>query len=189
MMRKSEMGQDKNRRDGRFKRPESMTSKNKMRMGGKGLSLEAFANAKSKTDYNPALIKKKREFYKNAKYVSKYKKLKKHENFPNNPSFPDIEPPKDEIEPVGDREVNHERKKKKDSARSLNEVYEKKRKELEKARNEKEAIIQEMKERKEQSQSQRKALREKMLKRTRSGQPVMKYRIEHMLEKIQGSRS
>ncbi|KAK1398930.1 rRNA-processing protein FYV7 [Heracleum sosnowskyi] len=189
MMKKNEMGQDKNNKGGKFKRPESMASKNKMRMGGKGLSLEAFANAKSKTDYNPALIKKKREFYKNAKYVSNYKKLKKHENFPNDPSFPDLEPPKDKIEPVRGLEGNQERKKKKESARSLNEVYERKRKEQEKVRNEKEAIIQAKKERKEQSQSQRKALREKMLKRTRSGQPVMKYRIEHMLEKIQGSKS
>lgn len=55
-MKKSEMGEDKNNKGSKFKRPESMTSKNKMRMGGKGLSLEAFANAKSKTDYNPALI-------------------------------------------------------------------------------------------------------------------------------------
>lgn len=55
-MKKSEMGQDESNKGSRFKRPESMTSKNKMRMGGKGLSLEAFANAKSKTDYNPALI-------------------------------------------------------------------------------------------------------------------------------------
>ncbi|XP_074368468.1 uncharacterized protein LOC141708637 [Apium graveolens] len=188
-MKKSEMGENKKKKDGKFKRPESMTSKNRMRMGGKGLSLEAFANAKSKTPYNPALIKKKREFYENAKYVSKYKKLKKHDNFPNDPSFPDIQSSKDEIEPVGGPEINQGRKKKKESARSLNEIYERKRKEQEKARNEKEAIIQARKERKEQSQSQRKALREKMLKRTRLGQPVMKYRIEHMLQKLQGSKS
>lgn len=56
MMKKSEMGKANNNKDGKFKRPESMTSKNKMRMGGKGLSLEAFANAKSKTEYNPAII-------------------------------------------------------------------------------------------------------------------------------------
>jgi hypothetical protein len=36
-----------------------MKSKNKKRLGGGGLSLEAFANAKSKGDfYNPALISK-----------------------------------------------------------------------------------------------------------------------------------
>ncbi|KVI08224.1 hypothetical protein Ccrd_013405 [Cynara cardunculus var. scolymus] len=52
-------------------------------MGGEGggLSLKAFANAKTKTDgYNAALIKKQREFYKNAKYVNKYKKSLKQQN-------------------------------------------------------------------------------------------------------------
>ncbi|MFS8014414.1 hypothetical protein Hanom_Chr15g01344211 [Helianthus anomalus] len=58
-----------------------MMKKNRSRLGGGGLSLQAFANAKSKNDgYNPALIKKQREFYKNAKYVNKYKKSQKHPN-------------------------------------------------------------------------------------------------------------
>ncbi|XP_057832145.2 rRNA-processing protein FYV7 [Cryptomeria japonica] len=47
-------------------------------LGGKGLSLPAFANAKSKTAYNPAELKKQREYYKNAKNVKKYRKLLKH---------------------------------------------------------------------------------------------------------------
>lgn len=85
--------------------------------------------------------------------------------------------------------MNRERKdNKKNSARSLKEVYEKKHEEQEKARIEREASIQAKKEEIERAQSRRKALREKMLKRTRSGQPVMKYRIEHILERIQGSK-
>nr|POF15142.1 n-terminal kinase-like protein [Quercus suber] len=44
-------------------------------------SLEAFANAKTKGDfYNPSLIKKQKEFYKNAKHVKKYKKLLKQQS-------------------------------------------------------------------------------------------------------------
>ncbi|THU68649.1 hypothetical protein C4D60_Mb08t06090 [Musa balbisiana] len=55
--------------------------RNEQRLGGKGLSLEAFANAKSRpSGYNPALIKKQREFYRNAKYVTKYKKTQKQQN-------------------------------------------------------------------------------------------------------------
>ncbi|GMY16486.1 protein PXR1 isoform X1 [Fagus crenata] len=59
-----------------------MKSKNKKRLGGGGLSLEAFANAKSKGDfYNPALISKEAKgVYKNAKYAKKYKKLLKQQS-------------------------------------------------------------------------------------------------------------
>lgn len=91
-------------------------------------------------------------------------------------------------EAAGDGDVNQERKKK-DSARTLQEIYEKKHEEQEKARIEREARIQARKEQIERSESRRKALKEKMLKRTKSGQPVMKYRIEHILEKLQGSKS
>ncbi|KAJ0051532.1 hypothetical protein Pint_01055 [Pistacia integerrima] len=55
--------------------------KNMQRLGGTGLSLEAFANAKSMSNkYNPAFKKKQREFYKNAKYVSKYKQSLKQQS-------------------------------------------------------------------------------------------------------------
>ncbi|KAM1646691.1 hypothetical protein ACFX1R_009247 [Malus domestica] len=58
--------------------------KNMRRMGGQGLSLEAFASAKSNSSYfNPALIKKQKELYKNSKYVNKYKKsLKQQQSNP-----------------------------------------------------------------------------------------------------------
>lgn len=46
-------------------------------LGGKGLSLPAFANAKSKPAFNPAELRKQREYYKNAKNVKKYRKLVK----------------------------------------------------------------------------------------------------------------
>eukprot|EP00249_Psilotum_nudum_P010387 c22510_g1_i1 orf=470-1111(-) len=51
--------------------------KAKKRLGGKGLSLDAFVRAKSRGVYNPCEIRKKREFYENAKKVKKYKKLVK----------------------------------------------------------------------------------------------------------------
>eukprot|EP00268_Persea_americana_P055852 TRINITY_DN652_c0_g1_i1.p1 TRINITY_DN652_c0_g1~~TRINITY_DN652_c0_g1_i1.p1 ORF type:complete len:115 (+),score=10.16 TRINITY_DN652_c0_g1_i1:67-411(+) len=69
--------------------------RNRQRLGGKGLSLEAFTNAKTKrTDYNPAIIKKQREFYKNAKCVSNYKKSLKQlcesENHTSPAQFPEV---------------------------------------------------------------------------------------------------
>lgn len=79
--------------------------------------------------------------------------------------------------------------KKKRTAQSLKEEYEKKRAEDEKAKKEREAIIQAKREEREKSEAKRKELREKMFKKTRSGQPVMKYRIEHLLETALGSSS
>ncbi|KAK0583520.1 hypothetical protein LWI29_037784 [Acer saccharum] len=61
--------------------------KNMQRLGGTGLSLEAFANAKSVNNHhNPAFKKKQREFYKNAKCVNKYKKSVKQLSHPNDVS-------------------------------------------------------------------------------------------------------
>lgn len=75
------------------------------------------------------------------------------------------------------------------NARNLEELYKKKHEEQEKARIEREAMIQAKKEEREAAEARRRALKEKMYKKTRSGQPVMKYRIEHMLETIKGSTS
>ncbi|KAG6552930.1 hypothetical protein Mapa_005586 [Marchantia paleacea] len=52
----------------------------KKKLGGGGLSLEAFVGAKRKPAINPAQIREHREFYQNAKKVSKYKKLVKQLN-------------------------------------------------------------------------------------------------------------
>ncbi|TXG63499.1 hypothetical protein EZV62_010493 [Acer yangbiense] len=61
--------------------------KNMQRLGGTGLSLEAFANAKSVNNHhNPAFKKKQREFYKNAKCVNKYKKSVKQLSHSNDVS-------------------------------------------------------------------------------------------------------
>ncbi|KAK9281683.1 hypothetical protein L1049_004587 [Liquidambar formosana] len=159
--------------------------KNMRRLGGGGLSLETFLNAKSKSSqYNPAMIKKQREFYKNAKYVSKYKKSLKQQNQQNDFSLA-IRPREDDNK-TGDASCMN-KKNKKNKTYSLRELYEKKQEEEEKARTEREAIIQAKKEEKERAESQRRATREKMFKKTRSGQPVMKYKIEHLLETIQGS--
>lgn len=162
--------------------------KNLQRLGGTGLSLEAFANAKSRQNsYNPALLKKKREFYKNAKHVSKYKKLLKQQNQPNDQ--PSSVEPVEVNESGSTGKTSREDKKNRKGSYSLQELYLKKHEEQEKERMEREAIFKAKKEEREKAESRRKGLREKMFKKTRKGQPVMKYRIEHLLETIQGSTS
>ncbi|KAM1697131.1 hypothetical protein ACFX1R_032952 [Malus domestica] len=200
--------------------------KNMRRMGGQGLSLEAFANAKSNSSYfNPALIKKQKEFYENSKYVNKYKKsLKQQQGNPplvirrfeeeieteygkkeggteyvskkeketecgsemENGTGDDISRKENETG-GGSKMSRNDKKKNKYSARSIFKVYEMKHEDEEKARMEREAIIQAKKEEREKAETRRKSAREKMLKKTRKGQPVMKYRIQHLLETIQGS--
>ncbi|KGN44879.1 uncharacterized protein LOC101216293 [Cucumis sativus] len=160
------------------------------RLGGKGLSLEAFANAKSTTDYyNPALIKKQREFYKNAKHVNKYKKLVKHQNQPNErPSSSTVTLVEGENETKFENQTNDRcGKERNKGVPSLQALYERKHEEKEKARMEKEAIIAAKKEERERAKARRNSTREKMFKRTQKGQPVMKYRIEHLLETIGAS--
>uniref|UniRef100_R7WG76 rRNA-processing protein FYV7 n=1 Tax=Aegilops tauschii TaxID=37682 RepID=R7WG76_AEGTA len=123
--------------------------------------------------------KKQKEFYRNAKVISKYKKSKKHQNQSNYPpQFPTLE---EGGADTTDVPKPHDKRKKRTS-QSLNVEYEKKRLEDEKAKKERDAMIQAKKEEREKSEAKRKELREKMFKRTRSGQPVMKYRIEHLLE-------
>uniref|UniRef100_A0A7N0ZT19 rRNA-processing protein FYV7 n=1 Tax=Kalanchoe fedtschenkoi TaxID=63787 RepID=A0A7N0ZT19_KALFE len=163
--------------------------RNKRRLGGGGLSLEAFANLKSKSNgYNPAIIKKQREFYKNAKYISKYKKVLKKEELPNELSMK-IEPLEDDIEAKDDTETsaNSRVKKNKHKTYKLNELYEQKRQEDERARKEREAIIQAKEQARKEALFRRKTARKNMFKKTRSGQPVMKYRMEQLLETIQAS--
>ncbi|KAI4329752.1 hypothetical protein MLD38_028100 [Melastoma candidum] len=158
--------------------------KNVRRLGGGGLSLESFANMKpGRSQYNPAIAKKQREFYKNAKYVSKYKRTLKHHNQQNDLSMPSSS--KGETE--GDSSGKGSGKKKKKSWNNLNHLYEAKREADEKARMEREAAMRAKKEEMDKAATRRKAERGKMLKRTRSGQPRMKYRIEHLLQTIQGS--
>ncbi|KAJ6674887.1 hypothetical protein OIU85_011093 [Salix viminalis] len=170
--------------------PKSMMNKKKKNMkrlgGAAGLSLEAFVNAKSNSSSsfsNPAIIKKQREFYKNAKYVSKFKKKLKQQHQPNElPS--DVRPSEDENKTQeGSKMMN----KNKRSKNSLKELYEKRREEEERATVEREAILKEKKEGRERAESRRKEAREKMFKKTRHGQPVMKYRIEHLLQAVLGS--
>ncbi|CAL0302460.1 unnamed protein product [Lupinus luteus] len=160
--------------------------RNISRLGGGGLSLNAFANAKSNNNnhYNPSIIKKQREFYKNAKNVNKFKKLVKQQNQQNNPSLSQklIE----SVNETGEDKDKSERRKK-NSALNLEELYKKKHEEIEKERIEREAVVKAKKEEREKAEARRKTIRDKMLKKTRKGQPVMKYRIEHLLETIQGS--
>ncbi|MQM14215.1 hypothetical protein Taro_047142 [Colocasia esculenta] len=165
--------------------------KNRQRLGGKGggLSLESFANAKSSTTgYNPALIKKQRELYRNAKIVKKYKRSLKQQTHDER-HLPTVSIPESRD---GTENANEKKPKKKKTNRSLQsfrEEYEKKQEEKERARKEREAMIQAKKEERQRAEAKRKALREKMFKRTSTGQPVMKYRIEHLLENILQSSS
>ncbi|XP_047977274.1 uncharacterized protein LOC125219356 [Salvia hispanica] len=161
--------------------------KNMQRLGGRGgLSLASFANAKARNDtYNPSVIKKQREFYKNAKYVKKYKKSLNQQERQSTPSTA-----QELLEGEnGGGNASQKKMKYKKNARNLQELYEKKHGEQEKDRIEREAMMQAKKEEREAAEARRRALKEKMYKKTRSGQPVMKYRIEHMLEAIQGSTS
>ncbi|TVU29833.1 hypothetical protein EJB05_21421 [Eragrostis curvula] len=154
--------------------------------GGGALSLAAFANAKSRnTGYNPALIKKQKEFYRNAKLIGKYKRSKKQQDDSNGP--PQYQTHENEGHDAENVAKPHNKKKR--TGQSLKEEYEKKRAEAEKTKEEREAIIQAKREEREKSEAKRKELREKMFKKTRSGQPVMKYRIEHLLETALGSSS
>ncbi|KAA3475045.1 stress response protein nst1-like [Gossypium australe] len=178
--------------------PKPMTMKKKKnmnRLGGRGtgLSLQAFANAKSTSNhYNPALIKKKKEFYKNAKYVNKYKQSLKQQNQGKN-SLPSsqrtIEDENEDINGSRANNMNKKKKKKKNGSQSLRQVYEKQWEEKEKARMEREAAMQAKKEQRGKAEAQRKVERKEMFKKTRHGQPVMKYRIHHLLQSIQGSAS
>lgn len=91
------------------------------------------------------------------------------------------------VNETGEYKDKSERRRRKNSAFSLEELYKKQHEEKEKERTEREAVLRVKKEEREQAEARRKALREKMLKKTRRGQPVMKYRIEHLLETIQAS--
>ncbi|XP_075483416.1 uncharacterized protein LOC142523563 [Primulina tabacum] len=165
--------------------------KNMQRLGGNGggLSLESFANAKTRSgSYNPSLIKKQREFYKNAKHLRKFKKSLKQLEQENVPSTT-IRPFEGGKEAEEGDNVNRQKKKNTRCAQSLQQLYEQKRGEDEKARAERDAVIQVRKQEIQQVEARRRALKEKMYKKTKSGQPVMKYRIEHLLETIQGSTS
>ncbi|CAA7047055.1 unnamed protein product [Microthlaspi erraticum] len=158
--------------------------KNMKRLGGGGLSLQTFANMKSQNShYNPAQIKKQKEFYKNAKYVSKFRKSMKQQNFHN----------KDETgessSKVDDDGDDDKQKVKSNKRIGVEEVYKQTREEMEKARMEREAEIKAKKEAKAEAEAKRKLAKGKMMRKTQHGQPVMKYRIEHLLEQIKKSNN
>ncbi|XP_010455980.1 PREDICTED: rRNA-processing protein FYV7-like isoform X2 [Camelina sativa] len=168
----------------RTKSAETKRMKNMKRLGGGGLSLQTFANMKSnKNGYNPSLIKKQKEFYKNAKYVSKFRKSMKQQNYHDKNEI-------GESSKVDDNDgcVDDDKQKVKSNKRiGLEDVYKQTKEEMEKARMEREAIFQAKKEAKEEAESRRKVAKGKMMRKTRHGQPVMKYRIEHLLDSIKKS--
>ncbi|KAH0890585.1 hypothetical protein HID58_053014 [Brassica napus] len=160
----------------------SSRKKNMKRLGGGGLSLQTFANLKSKNShYNPAFIK----FYKNAKYVSKFRKsMKQHDKEVKLQSFREEDETGDSSRVVGD---DDKRKGKSHKRIGVDEVYKQTREVMEKARMEREAALQAKREAKEEAESLRRVAKGKMMRKTRHGQPVMKYRIEHLLESIKKS--
>ncbi|CAF1702650.1 unnamed protein product [Brassica napus] len=164
----------------------SSRKKNMKRLGGGGLSLQTFANLKSKNShYNPAFIKKQKEFYKNAKYVSKFRKsMKQHDKEVKLQSFREEDETGDSSRVVGD---DDKRKGKSHKRIGVDEVYKQTREVMEKARMEREAALQAKREAKEEAESLRRVAKGKMMRKTRHGQPVMKYRIEHLLESIKKS--
>ncbi|KAL1351057.1 hypothetical protein HN51_015008 [Arachis hypogaea] len=140
-------------------------------------------NVKSdKSHYNPTLIKKQKEFYKNAKNIKKFKKMLKQQTEQTDPSSAQ------KLMIENDGAVMKENKGESEKRRNgLEELYRKKHEEKERERMEREAALMAKKEEREEAQARRKALRDKMLKKTRKGQPLMKYRIQHLLDTIQVS--
>uniref|UniRef100_A0A1J3F6T3 rRNA-processing protein FYV7 n=1 Tax=Noccaea caerulescens TaxID=107243 RepID=A0A1J3F6T3_NOCCA len=174
--------QETDKRNSSKSSSEMKRRKNMKRLGGGGLSLQTFANMKSQNShYNPALIKKQKEFYKNAKYVSKFKKSMKQQNFHNKYETGESS------SKVDDDDDDDKQKVKSNKRIGVEEVYKQTREEMEKARMEREAAIQAKKEAKEEAEARRKLAKGKMMRKTRHGQPVMKYRIEHLLEQIKKS--
>lgn len=92
-----------------------------------------------------------------------------------------------EHEDMDNSRTNKKNKKRDNNSQSLRELYEKQRVEKDKARMEREAIIQAKKEHKEKAEAQRRAGRKEMFKKTQRGQPIMKYRIQHILQSLQSS--
>ncbi|XP_042380552.1 uncharacterized protein LOC121973020 [Zingiber officinale] len=142
-----------------------LRKRHERRLGGKGLSIEAFADAKARCScYNPLLMLDVLGLYIIPKWPMGFYIL-----------FSSMEVDQTESPPK-------QSKTKKKPFRSLKEEYEKKHAEDEKARMEREGIIHAKKEKSAKNEAKWKTRREKMFKKTRSGQPVMKFRIEHILE-------
>ncbi|WZZ41464.1 hypothetical protein YC2023_037723 [Brassica napus] len=126
-----------------------------------------------------------KEFYKNAKYVSKFRKsMKQHDKEVKLQSFREEDETGDSSRVVGD---DDKRKGKSHKRIGVDEVYKQTREVMEKARMEREAALQAKREAKEEAESLRRVAKGKMMRKTRHGQPVMKYRIEHLLESIKKS--
>ncbi|KAG2312134.1 hypothetical protein Bca52824_023691 [Brassica carinata] len=183
---------DKHETDTRksYKSTDTKRSKNMKRLGGGGLSLQTFANLKSKNShYNPAFIKKQKEYYKNAKYVSKFRKSMKQQQNVHEKDDMQLQSFLGEGETgESSKVVNDDKRMGKSHKRiGVEEVYKQTREEMEKARREREEAFQAKKLAKEEAESRRKAAKGKMMRKTRHGQPVMKYRIEHLLESIKKS--
>lgn len=125
------------------------------------------------------LSEKQKEFYKNAKYVSKFRKSVKQQNI-------DDKNETGESSKVDDDD-DDKQKGKSNKRIGVEDLYKQTREEMEKVRKEREASFQAKKEAKEEAESRRKVAKGKMMRKTRHGQPVMKYRIDHLLESIKKS--
>lgn len=175
--------------------------------GGGGLSLDAFVNAKSKPRVNPSDIRKRREYYENAKKVKQYKTLVKHlpqqeqksidEDLGGGPNTGKEEGDFND-DPISNDNASHirgtsfpakrEKNKKKKGRNALEGVrqdFMKKKQETQKLEEEREEALKAKEAARIKALQTRKDLKEKMFKRTNSGQPLMKHRLEHILESIQ----
>ncbi|KMZ63632.1 hypothetical protein ZOSMA_3G01130 [Zostera marina] len=171
------------------------TMRNTKHFGGNGIPLQTFSNSKSQGTYNPHLIKKQQEVYRNAKLIRKFRKSVKQQERRED-CVPAISIPElaesSQVQNKTDPKIVHWKKnekknKVKNSLQSAREEYEKTQKEEEKARAERERIARAREEESAKAEGKRKAKRKMMLMKTHSGQPIMKYRIKKLLDGIQGS--
>ncbi|XP_024524517.1 uncharacterized protein LOC112344304 [Selaginella moellendorffii] len=149
----------------------------KRQPGGKGASKEA---VKSRSSYNPCEIKKKREFYQNAKKVQKYKKLKKELD------------PQNEDGAGGSRSQIGGRRHRKRGFSSLERLrgeYERKKEEVEVVKEERAKENVARQQAREHSEKLRKQTKAKMFKKTSKGQPVMKFRLEQILNNVKSGKA
>lgn len=188
--------------------------KHTKRLGGGGLSLEAFAAAKSKPFTSPAQIREHREGYQNAKKVQKYKKLVAqlggHDRGLRNEETAGIPGKVQDKEIAIDKSASEKRSGVGFPSRKLplldthGKQYNHRRKQLQRPKDisqmerdkvrknefeEKEKDVDQVhgeeQEAREKLNHDNKVTQVRLRKKTQRGQPVMKHQMERLLEVIQ----
>lgn len=175
------------------------------RLGGKGLSLDAFVRAKGKPRYNPSDIRKHREHYENAKKVKTYRTMIKQIPQLEQDAQKDIGMQEERLDynanvlgcnssftreshPQAKRLPAHKNKKWKNGNNTLERMrhdYMERKQDEEKLKQAREEAQREKDEADKMALKKRKELKVKMFKKTSTGQPLMKHRLEHILERLQ----